>query len=96
MTRIYFEDLAQGDVHLGRACSCDEEEMLAYSRLNDPWPFHVDEAAALESAFGGLIASKPGRGLVVLFNEVLNQREEVICAIEAVVLVATRPDAPAS
>lgn len=35
----------------------DREEMLAYNRRNDPWPFHVDEAAAARTPYGGLIAS---------------------------------------
>ena len=35
----------------------DHEEMLAYGRANDPWPFHVDTEAAAKSPFGGLIAS---------------------------------------
>ena len=57
MRTVYFEDLDAGSVHLGRECTCDRDEMLEYSRRNDPWPFHVDEAAAAQSPFGGLIAS---------------------------------------
>jgi len=33
------------------------EEMLAFARSYDPQPFHVDEAAAQESRWGGLIGS---------------------------------------
>lgn len=33
------------------------EEMISFARAYDPQPFHVDEEAARESAFGGLIAS---------------------------------------
>jgi acyl dehydratase len=54
---IYFEDLDVGSVYLGRESVCDKEEMLEFSRRNDPWPFHVDEAAAARSSFGGVIAS---------------------------------------
>jgi acyl dehydratase len=54
---IYFEDLDVGSVYLGRECVCDKEEMLEFGRRNDPWPFHIDEAAAARSSFGGLIAS---------------------------------------
>ena len=57
MATIYYEDLDIGSVHLGMECVCDKEEMLAYSRRNDPWPFHIDEAAAAHSPFGGVIAS---------------------------------------
>jgi acyl dehydratase len=150
MPTVYFEDLDVGSVHLGRECTCDRDEMLEFSRRNDPWPFHVDEAAAARSPFGGLIASggyiitlwyrslieiyntpkatwaflgafdwklkflapvrpadtlrarvtvkdkrpwiKPGRGLVTLAHEIVNQRAEVVCTVEVLVLLATRPE----
>jgi acyl dehydratase len=153
MTNVYFEDLEVGSVHLGAECACDKEEMLAYSQRNDPWPFHVDEAAAARSPFGGIIASggyvitlwyrslveiyntpkatwvflggldwkvkfrapvrpadtvrvrvtvkekrpwiKAGQGVVTLYNELLNQRAEVVCTVEVMVLVATRAAAAA-
>jgi acyl dehydratase len=31
--------------------------MLEYNRRNDPWPFHIDEAAARQAPFGGIISS---------------------------------------
>jgi acyl dehydratase len=57
MPTVYFEDLDVGSVYLGRECVCDKEEMLEFGRRNDPWPFHIDEAAAARSPFGGVIAS---------------------------------------
>ena len=57
MPTVYFEDLEIGSVHLGRECVCDKDEMLEFSRRNDPWPFHVDEAAAALSPYGGIVAS---------------------------------------
>jgi acyl dehydratase len=33
------------------------EEILAYAREFDPQPFHIDDAAAAASHFGGIIAS---------------------------------------
>lgn len=57
MPAIYFEDLEVGSVYIGRECVCAKDEMLEYSRRNDPWPFHIDEAAAARSPFGGVIAS---------------------------------------
>lgn len=153
MPTVYFEDLEIGSVHLGRECVCDEEEMLAFSRRNDPWPFHIDEAAAARSPFGGIVASggyvvtlwyrmlieiyntprvtwafvggldwkfkfrapvraadtlwvrvtvrdkgpwiKRDQGVVTLFNEILNQRSEVVCTVEAMVLMAIRAAAAA-
>src|SRR2546426_10208282 len=57
MPTVYFEDLEIGSLHLGRECVCDKDEMLEFSRRNDPWPFHVDEAAATLSPYGGIVAS---------------------------------------
>jgi len=145
---VYFEDLEIGSVHLGRECVCEKDEMLEFGRRNDPWPFHIDEAAATLSPFGGIVASggyivtlwyrslveiyntprttwaflggldwklkfrapvragdtlrarvtvkdkqlwiKPGRGMVTLLNEILNQRSEVVCIVEVMALMATR------
>lgn len=153
MPSVYFEDLEIGSVHLGRECVCDEEEMLQFSRRNDPWPFHVDAAAAARSPFGGIVASggyivtlwyrmlidiyntpkatwaflgalawklefrapvrasdtlrvrvtvrdkgrwiRPDRGRVTLFNEILNQRSEVVCTAEVTALLATRAEGAA-
>ena len=153
MATLFFEDLEVGSVHLGRECHCDRDEMLEYGRRNDPWPIHIDEAEAILSPFGGLIASggyvitlwyrslveiyntpratwaflggldwkvkfrapvraqdtlrvrvtvkdkrpwiKPGQGMVTLFNELLNQRSEIVCSAEVIVLLATRPDSAA-
>lgn len=57
MPTIYFEDLETGSVQVSRECVCDRDEMLEFGRRNDPWPFHVDEAAAARSPFGGIVAS---------------------------------------
>lgn len=56
MTR-QFEDFVVGEViDLGTAV-VDEAEMLAFSRRFDPQPFHVDPVAAVDTPFGGIIAS---------------------------------------
>lgn len=54
---VYFEDLAIGDSFESEEVTVDRDEMLAYNRKNDPWPFHVDEAAAARTPYGSLIAS---------------------------------------
>jgi acyl dehydratase len=140
MKKVYYEELEEGSVHLGGECIVDKDEMLEYNRKNDPWPFHVDEEAAAQSSFGGLIASgcytttlmcrlthtiynrpeapwaflggfdwhvrlrikitilskrpssKPGRGVVTLKIETLNQNDQVVCAVENTVLLATQPE----
>jgi acyl dehydratase len=54
---IYFEDLVLGDSFVSDEVIVDNEEMLAYNRRNDPWPFHIDEASAAQNPCGSLIAS---------------------------------------
>jgi acyl dehydratase len=54
---ITFEDLAEGSVFWGPEVMADADEMVAYARKYDPWPFHVDAEAAKQTPFGGLIAS---------------------------------------
>ncbi len=39
---------------------------------------------------------KPSRGAVTLFNEILNQRSEVVCTVEVIVLLASRPEGAAA
>lgn len=60
MTRkptIHFEDFVVGETHeMGRRL-VDRDEVVAFATAFDPQPFHVDEAAAQASFFGGLIAS---------------------------------------
>ena len=53
----YFEDLEVGRVRVSPEMAVDNEEMLAYARLNDPEPFHLDDEAARQTPFGRVIAS---------------------------------------
>lgn len=55
--RTWFDDLAVGEVQRSRILTVDREAMLDYARRYDPWDFHVDEDAAAQTHFGGLIAS---------------------------------------
>lgn len=57
MGLIYFEDFQEGEEFWSGEYPVDREEMLAYNRQFDPWPMHVDEAAAKDSIFGGIISS---------------------------------------
>jgi acyl dehydratase len=57
MPRYYFEDFKVGEtIEMGRRL-VDRDEVVRFAKEFDPQPFHVDEAAAKESFFGGLIAS---------------------------------------
>jgi len=53
----YWEDIKEGEVVELGSRTMDKERMIAFAREFDPQPFHVDEQAAKESVWGGLIAS---------------------------------------
>jgi acyl dehydratase len=53
----YFKDMAVGESWEFGEYEVTREEILAFAEQYDPQPFHVDEAAAEASQFGGLIAS---------------------------------------
>jgi acyl dehydratase len=53
----YFEDVKVGDVMRFGRYAVTREEIVEYARQFDPQPFHLDEEAARQSLFGGLIAS---------------------------------------
>ena len=53
----WFEDMEIGDTAGIGEYLVEEDEMVAFSEKWDPFPFHVDRAAAAKSIHGGLIAS---------------------------------------
>lgn len=55
--RLYLDDLAVGDRYVSATCTVDVEQIKAFAEQFDPQPFHLDEAAAAHSLFGGLAAS---------------------------------------
>ncbi|MFC7690525.1 MaoC/PaaZ C-terminal domain-containing protein [Paeniroseomonas aquatica] len=57
MTELYLEDFTPGQVfHSGRL-RVTAEAIVAYAAEFDPQPFHLDDAAAHGTMFGGLAAS---------------------------------------
>ena len=63
---LYFEDFEPGEVFELGERTLTKEETVAFAREYDPQPFHVDEEAAKESAFGGLVASGWHTGCVFM------------------------------
>jgi len=57
MTMTYYDDLEIGSVRTTGSYTVTREEILDFGLRFDPQPFHVDEAAAARSWFGGLVAS---------------------------------------
>jgi acyl dehydratase len=54
---LYLEDLSVGQRFVSEAYQMEEQRMKDFAEEFDPQPFHVDEAAAASSIFGGLAAS---------------------------------------
>lgn len=57
MSPLTFEDFSPGDVYELGSRTVTREEIVSFAEQYDPQPFHVDESAAAESIFDGLIAS---------------------------------------
>lgn len=53
----YFEDYRKGEVAEVGEYLITREEIVEFARRYDPQPFHLDEDAARDSMFGGLVAS---------------------------------------
>ncbi|RKH56629.1 MaoC family dehydratase [Corallococcus llansteffanensis] len=53
----YFEDFPIGEIMERGPYVVTREEILAFARQFDPQPFHIDEDAARQSIYGGIIAS---------------------------------------
>ena len=53
----YFEDAVVGAMVSAGPYHVNKDEMVAFARKWDPFPFHINEAAGRESIYGGLIAS---------------------------------------
>jgi acyl dehydratase len=57
LPKLYFEDLAVGRRFMTSAVTVDADAIKVFAASFDPQPFHLDEAAAGNSFFGGLVAS---------------------------------------
>ncbi len=57
MRAVYYDDLPVGYESLVGEYSLGADEVIEFARRWDPQPFHVDEAAARDSIYGGLTAS---------------------------------------
>ncbi len=55
--RFYLDDLKVGQRFVSGAHVLDAAQIKAFAAQFDPQPFHLDEAAAKDSLFGGLAAS---------------------------------------
>src|SRR3712207_8313879 len=56
-TRLFLEDLAEGMRFASGPLPVEAEEVAAFAARYDPQPFHLDDAAARGTLFGGLATS---------------------------------------
>ena len=54
---MWFEDIPLNEEVVLGSYTFTEENIVAFARLYDPQPFHIDKNAAEASIYGGLIAS---------------------------------------
>jgi acyl dehydratase len=54
---LYFDDLAVGQKFTTASLRISADEIMEFARRYDPQPFHLDDAAAKATMFGGLAAS---------------------------------------
>jgi acyl dehydratase len=57
MSTLTYDDFSSGDVYELGDHTVTKHEIVEFATEYDPQPFHVDEAAAEESIYGGLVAS---------------------------------------
>jgi len=62
----YFEDFKPGEVAELGSHTITKDEIIAFARQFDPQTFHLDEEAARQTIFGGLIASGWHTGSLVM------------------------------
>ena len=55
--RLFLEDLTVGQRFVSAPCLVSAEEIIEFAARYDPQPFHLDDAAAKGTLFGGLAAS---------------------------------------
>jgi acyl dehydratase len=57
MEKYYLEDLTVGQRFTSPSLTVTEDEIKTFAAQYDPQPFHLDDAAARKTLFGGLAAS---------------------------------------
>jgi acyl dehydratase len=57
MPPLYLDDLAPGQVYRAGTIEVSASDIKVFAAQFDPQPFHLDEATAAKTFFGGLAAS---------------------------------------
>jgi acyl dehydratase len=77
---LYYEDMVPGESLTSSKELVDRDEMIAFAKVWDPMPFHVDESEG-QKAFGGLTA--PGIFMLSVKQRLVHRlpRHEVIASL---------------
>lgn len=57
MNELFLDDFDVGQVFQLGSASLSEEDIITFGERYDPQPFHVDPKAAMDTIYGGVIAS---------------------------------------
>jgi len=79
MSFYYLEDYEVGLSYESNPYTVSKEEIIDFAKQWDPQPFHIDEEAAKESIYGGLIAATAH--MLALSCKLSNQLERKPAAI---------------
>jgi len=77
MVKGYFEEVVVGTVLEFGSKTVTKDEIMDFAKKYDPQPFHIDEDAANDSIYGGLIASGWHTGSMamrMMVDHMVNQR----------------------
>lgn len=80
MAELYADDITVGDEFTFGGYTVSKAEIVDFAEQFDPQPFHLDEKAAAESMFGGIVAS--GWHVVSLTNRMLTDSVFSTVALE--------------
>ena len=96
METLYFEDIEVGKKRVASITyRVEKEEIVEFARRWDIRPFHIDEAAAASSVFGGLVAcSAHIFAILSYFATHSDQRIESLAALGFDELRIHRPARP--
>ena len=75
----YFEDFPPGTLIDCGSRMVSKEEIIRFAREFDPQPFHIDEAAAAKTHFGGVVASGWHSGSLAMRMVVDNVMQDSSC-----------------
>jgi len=75
---VFFEDFTIGETNVLGAHAFERDAIIAFARLYDPQPFHLDEDAAKATIYGGLVASgwHTASGFMRCFIDWLDRRRQ--------------------